>query len=326
MLRGLAFSITGHDLCHAPACRAQDQPLRLGGRDGIVAAGGPGAGQSIRRLPSPRSLIRRYAYPQATPIRQPMGSRRAMGPPFRLATRSRPAPPMGRARPSGRPPTPARARRSSRPIRAKAPARAPPAGVSYEAMRDPTSNVYQRYGWLNPAAGPIRAQILARAARGVGIRLGLPKRPRASTPRSRHAYAVQLDARYDFRTVMIGQSLVPPVITEIRRVGERGGDRLLYLTLGAFEIVKPARLTLSPPTWRDYLRVHSAEARSAAGILPQDPPNRSLGIPLTRPGSPPGSRRRAPPSRRPSTGLSATTRAWSATTNSPLRARSASPL
>lgn len=69
---------------------------------------------------------------------------------------------------------------------------------------------------------------------------------------------------------MIGQSLVPPVITEIRQVGERGGDRLLYLTLGAFEIIKPARLTLSPPTWRDYLRVHSSEGRSSASIAPQD--------------------------------------------------------
>ena len=50
----------------------------------------------------------------------------------------------------------------------------------------------------------------------------------------------------------------------------RGNDRLLYLTLGAFEIVKPARLTLAPPTWRDYLHVRAAEGRSAAGIMPQN--------------------------------------------------------
>src|SRR3954452_8440576 len=143
-------------------------------------------------------------------------------------------------------------------------------GVSYEAMRDPTSNVYQRYGGLNPAAGPIRAQVIARAARGVGIRSGFAEEAARLNAAVAAAYAVQLDARYNFRTVMIGQSLVPPVITEIRQVAERGGARLLYLTLGAFEIVKPARLTLAPPTWRDYLRVYAAEGRSAASILPQD--------------------------------------------------------
>ena len=137
-------------------------------------------------------------------------------------------------------------------------------------MRDPSSNVYQRYGSLNPVGGPIRAQILARAARGVGIRQGFAEEAARLNVAIEASYAAQLNARYDFRSVMIGQSLVPPVITEIRRVGERGGDRLLYLTMGAFEIVKPARLTLSPPTWRDYLRIRSTEARSAASILPQD--------------------------------------------------------
>src|SRR3954468_16372594 len=143
-------------------------------------------------------------------------------------------------------------------------------GVSYEAMRDPSSNVYQRYGSLNPAGGPIRAQILARAARGGGIRQGFAEEATRLNAAIEASYAVPLNARYDFRSVMIGSSLVPPVITEIRRVGERGGDRLLYLTMGAFEIVKPARLTLSPPTWRDYLCVHATQARSAVSILPQD--------------------------------------------------------
>ena len=136
-------------------------------------------------------------------------------------------------------------------------------------MRDPNSNVYQRYGRINPAAGPIRLQVLTRAARGDGIRSGFAEEAsRLST--SIDAYAVVLEEKYDFRKLMIGPTVVPPVITEIRRVAERGGDRMLYLTLGAFEIVKPARLTLAPPTWRDYLRVHASEGRSAAGILPQN--------------------------------------------------------
>lgn len=143
-------------------------------------------------------------------------------------------------------------------------------GVSYEAMRDPNSSIYRRYEGLNPAGGPIRSQVIARAARGVGIRTGFAEEAARLTAAVEGSYARQLDAKYDFKAVMIGPSLVPPVISEIRRVGERGGDRLLYLTLGAFEIVRPARLTLAAPTWRDYLRVHSAEARSASSILPQN--------------------------------------------------------
>ncbi len=142
--------------------------------------------------------------------------------------------------------------------------------ASYEEMRNPNSKIYGRYETLNSGAGPLRQQILTRAARGDGIRQGFAEEAARLNASIDATYADQLDARYDFRSLMIGQSLVPPVITEIRRVGERGGDRLLYLTLGAFEITKPARLTLTAPNWRDYLQVRSAQGRSASSITPQD--------------------------------------------------------
>lgn len=50
-----------------------------------------------------------------------------------------------------------------------------------------------------------------------------------------------------------GGYVVPPVITQINAVRESGGAKFLYLSLGAFEIVKDARVSIRAPNWRDYL-------------------------------------------------------------------------
>jgi hypothetical protein len=115
--------------------------------------------------------------------------------------------------------------------------------------------------------------VLAQAARGVGVRQGFAEETARLNAELDGAYGAELDRRYDFAPLMIDRTLVPPVITEINKLAERAGDRRLYLTLGAFEIVRPARLALRPPNWRDYLystRVPPASSSPVAEIRPED--------------------------------------------------------
>lgn len=147
----------------------------------------------------------------------------------------------------------------------------PDPNTNYELLQDPGSPVYGRYGALRSKNGDIRQQVLAQAARGIGIRQGYAEETARLNAELDGAYGAALDARYDFAPLMIERALVPPVITELHKLGERASDRLLYLTLGAFEIVRPARLSLAPPNWRDYLYNNGVPATapgSASDVAP----------------------------------------------------------
>lgn len=149
----------------------------------------------------------------------------------------------------------------------------PDPNTSYELLQDPGSPIYGRYGGLLSKNGDIRQQVLAQAARGVGIRQGFAEETARINAELDGAYGAELDRRYDFEPLMIDRTLVPPVITEMNRLAERRGDRRLYLTLGAFEIARPARLALRPPNWRDYLYntgVPAAPSGPAAAVRPED--------------------------------------------------------
>ncbi len=149
----------------------------------------------------------------------------------------------------------------------------PDPATSYELLQDPGSPVFGRYGALQSKNGDLRQQILAQAARGVGIRQGFAEETARLNAELDGVYGAELDRRYDFGPLMIERLVVPPVITELQRLGERVGDRTLYLTLGAFEIVRPARLALRPPDWRDYLYntgVPPAPPGPAAAVRPED--------------------------------------------------------
>lgn len=144
-------------------------------------------------------------------------------------------------------------------------------GASFELLQNPLSPLFRRYEANSGVASPLRPQVLTQVGRGNGVRRGFVDESRRIAAAVRGESEVRLDARYDFATQMIGPNLVPPVIGEVRNVSERGGDKLLYLTLGAYQILRPARLVISPPNWRDYLLVDAAEPQAAPPALePQD--------------------------------------------------------
>jgi defect-in-organelle-trafficking protein DotC len=143
-------------------------------------------------------------------------------------------------------------------------------------MNNPASPLYQRYSNLDVRRGSLRAQVLIEAAHGIGVREGFAEESERISTVLDSSYADTLDSRYDFRRVMIDAHLVPPVITELRQVEQQPGERLIYLTLGAFRIVRPARLALSPPTWRDYLEIPVRRPLTASPISPQDDGEKTL--------------------------------------------------
>jgi len=140
-------------------------------------------------------------------------------------------------------------------------------GASYEFLQDPNLRLYRRYEKIDLAVTPLRLQILAQIGRGVGIRRGFIEEAERIAASIDLATAIRLDARYDFSKQMIGNHLLPPVIGELRGVQEHSSDRLLYLTVGAYRILRQARLVLEPPNWRDYLLVQAVEPRTSSSAL-----------------------------------------------------------
>lgn len=149
-------------------------------------------------------------------------------------------------------------------------------GASYELLQNPNSPLYRRYEQNSNVTTPLRPQILTQIGRGNGIRQGFIEESRRIST-SLETDAARLDARYDFSRQMIGAHLLPPVIGELHNVKERNGDQVLYLTLGAYQIVRPARLILNPPNWRDYLSVSVAQPDTALPALkPEDGDEQSI--------------------------------------------------
>lgn len=110
-----------------------------------------------------------------------------------------------------------------------------------------------------------RLDLVTKAAHGAGIRAGFAEEmERIAASLCDGELVADLDRRYDFASE-VTEGIVPPVVAEIHDVAEVASDRRLILTLGSFEIVRPARLATRPPTWRDYLLVDAYSAPTAVG-------------------------------------------------------------
>ena len=120
----------------------------------------------------------------------------------------------------------------------------------------PSNADFSRYsaGVFGDANRP--GKVVQRTARTAGIQDGyIEESHRIATYLDTPALSACLDARYPFASVMVGPDIVAPVITELRDVRQTPNRTLLVTTLGSFEIVREARVTVLPPNWRDYLTV-----------------------------------------------------------------------
>ncbi|MFG1270550.1 type IV secretory system conjugative DNA transfer family protein [Xanthobacter sp. DSM 14520] len=121
------------------------------------------------------------------------------------------------------------------------------------AVVDPPGGV-GGYNAPGAMAQGIRGQLLARSARGIGLRAGFSEEV-GRLNIAVDQVAPSLEGRFDFRQLLVDSMVIPPVITEVREVGELENDKLVRLSLGTYRIVAPGRLALKVPTWRDYLNI-----------------------------------------------------------------------
>lgn len=105
----------------------------------------------------------------------------------------------------------------------------------------------------NANIGTLRVQLVREAAMSAAMRASLARQSEYIN-KMLDENARLLDDTYDFPSVMLPNSVTPPVIRKIERVTEQSGDVLRY-SAAQFQIVKQAAFTTRPPTWRTYLPI-----------------------------------------------------------------------
>lgn len=118
----------------------------------------------------------------------------------------------------------------------QAPSTAPPSSTPSQAT-EPSPN--------------LRAKMVKEAAMSAAMRASLAKQSEYIN-KLLDAQARLLDDAYDFPSLMLPNSVVPPVIRRMERVTEQEGDILRYSAY-QFQIVKQAAFATRSPTWRTYL-------------------------------------------------------------------------
>lgn len=135
-----------------------------------------------------------------------------------------------------------------------------------DEIKNPKSRFYSNRG-LFIDNNNIRNTALIDAAKGVGVRAGYYNEAERINKYLLRNYSDILDKRFSFFFLMLGNGkVIPPVITEVKDQQERSGGNFLYLSIGSYEIVKPATLTLKAPTWKDYLIMPVSDPRPPEGL------------------------------------------------------------
>lgn len=125
--------------------------------------------------------------------------------------------------------------------------------------------------------GGIRERTLAEAARGVGIRGGYADEARRINAALERQFAQRLNRRFGFSTLMLRDgTVVPPVVTMMTSVEETSGDTFLYTSVGAYEIVRDARVAIKTPSWREYLTLPVTDPTPPQGLSPKTSDEREL--------------------------------------------------
>jgi len=103
------------------------------------------------------------------------------------------------------------------------------------------------------AIGHVREVVLREIGQSLGARIGFSQRSREilSVLEARQG---DLDRRFDFGRMVIGNNVLPPVISESRDVVSVQ-DNVLRVAGLVYQIDEPARFALPSPTWRNWLWV-----------------------------------------------------------------------
>jgi defect-in-organelle-trafficking protein DotC len=91
------------------------------------------------------------------------------------------------------------------------------------------------------------------------------------------SHSRELDQVYNFNRLMLKDNLMPPVVQESRNNYHQDNYDTVRLADRVIEIVIPASFVTTPPTWRDYIKLHYLQpATPHSAVLPQDGQQREL--------------------------------------------------
>lgn len=134
--------------------------------------------------------------------------------------------------------------------------------------------------------GYAREQTLKEMATALGARAGLSDRSKALIALF-ESRAVSLDSKFNFNPLVIGSSVLPPVISESRDVVALEATSM-RVAGAVYHIDEPARFAMPTPTWRNWLYIGLDESPVAIPTLngagPTNSAERQLWDKLTREG------------------------------------------
>jgi defect-in-organelle-trafficking protein DotC len=103
--------------------------------------------------------------------------------------------------------------------------------------------------------GDMRDEAVSEESFAAGAQRGLQERSR-KIYRLLESMAGELDQMYNFKLLMNGK-IMPPVITEAKETFQHEDDgQSARAAQTTWEIIVPAKIVASPPSWRDYLTVY----------------------------------------------------------------------
>ncbi len=89
------------------------------------------------------------------------------------------------------------------------------------------------------------------------------------------SHSAELDQVYNFNRLILADNLMPPVIQDSRNNYHQDNYDTVRLADRVIEIVIPASFVTTPPTWRDYIKLHYLHpAIPHTAVLPKDNPQR----------------------------------------------------
>ena len=103
-----------------------------------------------------------------------------------------------------------------------------------------------------PTAGKIREMALKETALSLGAQSGLAWRAK-QIDNQLHKQTRNLDAIYDFNSLVLEHNVLPPVLLEGRNTLNLADTQTIRVSDRTYKVYKQARFITTPPNWRQYL-------------------------------------------------------------------------
>lgn len=121
-----------------------------------------------------------------------------------------------------------------------------------EDLLQAQSKVHRSKSATDAIANEVRLKAIADYAKQVAMQVSM-RTGMKNINTVLDANARQLDAIYNFQPLMIHSKVIPPVVTEAVDLYNQSGAMQIRLTDRVYDIVSQARISSTPPNWRDYL-------------------------------------------------------------------------